>query len=631
MIPAVIVSNLYSFIALGLVLVSLVSVVTTILVDSPQVLTPTLSPTSETSRPTVFGETNAPSYHPTFRPTEIRPNFIFLLADDLGINMMDSAQSRALGLYDGRPESIKTPQLSRLASLGAVIQRHLADSPVCSPSRYALFTGIPTGSKWSRVRGNLGTAAIAGQVPDQRVTLGGELTIGEELQRIGYVTAAFGKTHMLDEPHTYGFNYSLQMSTFASAEYPRYFPEVIMEDTGAGEVPVRSYTPKNNALNINTYNRETNECNLQGDKCEFAPDIYQSKMLEWIGAQLDANRPFFVYMGFLEPHDGKFLTIQGTNGLPVPSIEGPVEDYTQEQYAGYFGRLRQLASSVTNSMDKHIGELVDFLQERDAFDNTVIIFTTDNGGTTAIASGSAQTTRMLDSQLGPRMNQPYRDQKRNLLFGGTGVPCIVTFPKLIPAGSILRDPRVTVHTDLTRTILDMAGAENIPDQFAGTSIIDDLRNANSFGFTSPLTMREFIFQEICLDDRGRYSFHDSCDFSILFTRQTDACYKYKVIYARTDDIDRNIQDFGNGFTSFSGGMTGNLTIGRLRINDYTPYVFDTRNVSEPLNIASPARINTAVRACITRAEEIVLAHRIVPTAFEMQSRIDFRLARYNLA
>ena len=525
-----------------------------------------------------------------------------MFADDLGVNMVDTPQGREQGLYTAHEAAMKTPQLYRLAEQGMFFVRNVASVSVCSPSRYALLSGISAGSKWSRIRGN------TGQGTDHPFGSTGERSIAQEMKRRGYATGLFGKYHFESAPSDHGWDYALHMSRFQDKEYPRFFPKIVWEDTGSGNQERTDLTPQNNALDVNTYAKEVTLCTEQGDRCNYMPDIYHNKSLQWMQQQIDTQTPFFLYRPYLAPHDGRFSSQLGFTTLPVPLTTGPVEDYNDVKYSGYFDRMRMLASSVTNYLDVYVGETLDFLKANGIENNTILLFTSDNGATTAIAATTTGQERILSRSDGFLANKPYRNEKRALHYGGLAVPTIAWGPGFIQANSSLTEP--TDMTDLTRTILDFAGVPDIPEQFNGVSLVDLM-----IGDVSSLE-REWLFNEICISDSGTFGQHTNCDFAVTFIRGNYS--GYKVEWARKSDPDSTIRKFGAGYTSRDGGMSGNLTLANLRHNGLKPYVW--QGIEEDINWAASGRINSFIEDIIVAAEQVVLQHRVVPTTAEILAK-----------
>lgn len=606
MIASIGIKNFYIIVASTLIAISGLTIVI-VAVTSSTAQAPLSSPTESPTQIPTESPSGTPSESPTESPRNpldtTRPNIVFILTDDLGTNMVDTPQGRELGLYDGREQSVKTPELYRLASEGIFFQRNLASTPVCMPSRYAFLTGISAGSKWSRIRGNTGTGS------EGFINTAGETTVAQELKQRAYATAMFGKFHFQTPPSEVGFDYSLHMSRFTNGnEFPRFFPEVILEDTGSGNVERRDLTPLNNALGIKTYDQENTKCTREGDKCEYAPDIYHRKSLEWMQAQIDSNIPFFVYLPMLEPHDGKRASSAGFNTLPVPRIDGPVEDYSDSKYDGYFGRMKNLASAVTNYVDVRVGEIRDFLIENHVESNTLVIFTSDNGATDSIATSNTQSNQIFSTNGGYKANHPYRGQKRHLLFGGSSVPTIAWFQGLIQPGSTLN--HLTDMSDLTKTILDIAGVATINPQFNGVSLVNALKG----NVDNRLVNREFIFNEICLNDLGELGRHRNCDFMISFT--SGQCTGMRIEWTARTNFEETIRDRGSGFTN----VNGNLTLSDLG-GGYVPFCSNfSVDITESSNLCNNNNINSDRQNCIDLAKNRILGHRVVPTNAEIEAR-----------
>lgn len=555
------------------------------------------------------------------------PNIIFILFDDLGSNMLDAPQARELGLYynDKQDQLIKTPQMKSLAENGVFFYRNLASVPVCMPSRYAFLTGIQSGSKWSRIRGNKGTLSSS----DSNLHSAGEVTVAMELKRSGYATAMFGKYHFSSDPSKAGFDYALHM--FRDPEYeltfPRYFPRSLYEDTGNGNKLTKDFTPNN--WNIYDSEDEMNKCHNKGSKCDYAPDIYHNKSINWMEKQIDAGKPFFCYLPFLAPH------VSGQSDMPVPHINGklkyPVgdnrmdtmENYNDENdvYRTYKPSMRALASSITNYADERIGKIKTFLQEKEVEDNTLIIITSDNGATEKISQGSPsfEGDRVFDTAYWA--NYPYKGKKRHLLLGGSAVPTIAYWPKTIPGNTVIKHP--TEMVDLSRTILEIAGVKNINPQFHGINIEDDLKHAKRYDETNTLetnlAKRRFIIREICLNDFGELQKHDGggkdekgqskgCDVMLSFTNNEYGCNGVRVEWTarvKGEYDSKTIKEKQEGFT-----MSNDIAT-----ESYRPFV-----ANASLNLREVNSLDNVFDNCINKAREKVLEHRKIPTDLEINAK-----------
>ena len=298
-----------------------------------------------------------------------RPNVVFILADDMGFG--------DLGVY-GQTD-YHTPNLDALAAAGARLTQAYANSAVCSASRFAIITG----RYQYRLRGGLeepiaGASDTIGLPPDHP-------TLPSLFRKAGYRTALFGKWHLGSLPH-FGptkSGYDTFFGNFGGAvDYFTHRPEANEskpEDLYENEVPVH--------------------------KVGYYTELLGDRAVDYV-ARAPADQPFFLSLHFTAPH------------WPW---EGPGDEATSRDLKDIFhydgGNLATYARMV-GALDAQIGRVVAALKARGIDDNTVIVFTSDNGG--------------------ERFSKvwPFSGQKTELLEGGIRVPAIVVWPGHIPTGSI---------------------------------------------------------------------------------------------------------------------------------------------------------------------------------------------------
>ncbi len=357
------------------------------------------------------------------------PNFVFILVDDLG--------ARDLGCYGST--FYETPHLDALARSGTRFTDAYSACPVCSPSRAAIMTGKHP------VRVNI-TDWIPGegsekrklQTPDDLSALPlAEITIAEALRKVGYATGYFGKWHLGGEgflPTDQGF-------------------DVNQGGNHAGQ-PASYYSPYKNA-------------NLpDGPDGEYLTDRLTDEALKFIEAQRE--KPFFVFLSHytvhtpIQPcrrHLAKFQ--KKAKALPQISpdaLEGDVHVKGVQDNAAY--------ASMIYALDENVGRVVARLDELKLSENTVIIFTSDNGGLAALLRG-----------IGPTSNDPLRYGKGWCYEGGIRVPLVIRAPGVAKAGSVCREP--VVGTDFFATLLALAGVKEGNEEDAtacdGVSLVPLLR------------------------------------------------------------------------------------------------------------------------------------------------------------
>ncbi|MCG9972554.1 sulfatase-like hydrolase/transferase [Christiangramia crocea] len=339
-----------------------------------------------------------------------KPNILFLLADDLGY--------AELGSYG--QQMIQTPVLDDLAANGMRFTNFYAGSAVCAPSRAVLLTGKSI--SYSTVRGNKG---IYAQNQWKRVPLNkDELSLGELLQKACYQTGFIGKWH-LGVPE--------DVNTWA---YNRGFAFAIQEQWGTGKYG-RTFT-KNmeyiNGIKDSIYYKIDN----YNSKDEFRTDL----ALEYL-ERIDTNKPFFLFMSFRAPHAHEY---QIGNKELYSNKDWPEEE-------------RKHAAKIT-LLDKQIGRLLEKLDDLGKLDNTLIIFTSDNG-----PHNVKHNYEFFDS------NGNLKGFKRDLYEGGIRVPFIAYWKGKIKAGAV--SDHVGSFQDIMPTLAQVARIE-IPEQTNGISILPEL-------------------------------------------------------------------------------------------------------------------------------------------------------------
>ncbi|CAH1001840.1 Arylsulfatase [Neolewinella maritima] len=358
------------------------------------------------------------------------PNIIFILADDLGYGDLSCyGQAR-----------FSTPNIDRLAASGMRFTQHYAGATVCAPSRSALLTGQHTGHTF--IRGNL-EVRPEGQypLPDSL------LTLAESLQQAGYATGGFGKWGLgypgsEGDPTYQGFDrfYGYNCQRLGHNYYPRH----LWSDRDSVILPGNAGT----------------------GTATYAPDLIHTQTLAFL--EDHAREPFFVYVPSIIPHaeliapDSLLQRFVGT--LPeVPPFEGTRPDEPTYRSGGYSSQEYPHAAFVAmvDLLDRQVGEIVAKVEELGIADNTLIVFTSDNG---PHLEGGADPD-FFDS------NGPLRGYKRDLYEGGIRVPLIVSWPGHIAAGS--ETELVSAFWDFFPTFSALADAP-APPATDGVSLLPTL-------------------------------------------------------------------------------------------------------------------------------------------------------------
>lgn len=358
-----------------------------------------------------------------------RPNIIYILADDLGYG--------DLSCYG--QEKFSTPNIDRLAAEGMLFTQHYSGATVCAPSRSALLTGQHTGHTF--IRGNY-EIKPEGQYPLPDETK----TMAESLKDAGYVTGAFGKWGLgfpgsEGDPNKQGFDtfYGFNCQRLGHHYYPYHLwsnQDSIVLEGNAGR-------------NQNSY----------------APDLIHEQTMAFLEKNKDTS--FFLYVPSIIPHaelvapDSILAEYQG-NYPPEKPYEGN-DDGPGYRHGGYGSQPTPHAAFVAmiKILDRQVGEIVKRVEELGLTDNTLIIFTSDNG---PHREGGADPD-YFDS------NGPYRGTKRDLYEGGIHVPMIASWPGKIMAGS--QSDHISAFWDIFPTFASLAGAQP-PAQTDGISMVPTL-------------------------------------------------------------------------------------------------------------------------------------------------------------
>ena len=342
-----------------------------------------------------------------------QPNILLIYVDDLGFG--------DLGHY-GHPV-IRTPHVDALAADGMTFNNYYAPSALCSPSRAAVLTG--------RTPYRTG---IKSWIPeDSGVFLKAEeITLAEVLKAEGYATALIGKWHL--------------NSNLGSEDEP--------QPTDQGF----DYFYGHNAFQVPT-NR--NPANVYRDRELLPPQegytaqLYVDEAIEWLENK-EQDQPFFLFLGMAEPHtpienpdDYNAMYAQYTNGpiVPIPSggPEIPVDLLVARGPGEYYANITY--------MDAQLGRLLQWLDREGLADDTVVVFTSDNGPVTSDWINWWEVNA-YGSTGG------YRGRKHYLYEGGIRVPAIIRYPAMVKAGSVSEE--LVIGTDLFVTLARLAGG-SVPD------------------------------------------------------------------------------------------------------------------------------------------------------------------------
>lgn len=392
-----------------------------------------------------------------------KPNVILMLVDDLGIGDVSCFNSAG---------KIKTSHLDQLAESGMRFENSHATSSLCTPSRYSLLTGR---YNW---RSRLKSVVLHGD--SETLIEKNRTTLAQLFKSQGYHTAAVGKwhlgmdwhykeevdyeaygidpsdypgeemtieeqygrkenfdndypTHLIEGididftkkikygPLQYGFDYFF--GTPASLDQP---PFVYIENDAVTEIPTK-VTGTANLDRMGASQQQEWQLGVIADnyKHQECPGVMQNKVIEIIEKQAEKEEPFFLYYPCHLVH-GPILPdeeFQGTSGL------GPYGDFVLQ-------------------LDHYVGEISQTLKEKNIAENTIFIFTSDNG-----ASGVADFSSLLAQGHNP--SSIYRGKKMDIWEGGHIEPTIISYPEHIKANSFSH--QLVAHSDLFATFAEMFG------------------------------------------------------------------------------------------------------------------------------------------------------------------------------
>ena len=359
-----------------------------------------------------------------------KPNVVLILADDLGWNDLTINGGGVAG------GTVPTPNIDSIAKQGMNFVNGYAGQGTCAPSRAMMMTGrygsrfgfefTPTPPGMSTALMMMSQGRELKPIPtvnprnlpyDQMGLPATEVTIAELLKDQGYYTAHIGKWHLGREsgsaPQEQGFDQSLLMHSGLYAEEDD--PDVVNSKL--------SYDPIDRFLWVGLrYAASYNG----GDAFKpggYLTDYYTDEAVKVI--QANKNRPFFLYLAHWAPHTPLQAAKEDYDAL------SHIEDHTERVYAG-----------MIRSLDRGVGRVLQSLEDNGLTENTIVIFTSDNGGAGYIGISD--------------VNKPFRGWKITNFEGGIHVPYFVKWPSKIKAGTTYKEP--VHHFDIYSTIADAAGA-----------------------------------------------------------------------------------------------------------------------------------------------------------------------------
>lgn len=365
----------------------------------------------------------------TLSHAAIKPNVIYIIADDLGYGDLSSyGQTK-----------FSTPNIDAIAKKGMTFKQHYSSAPVCAPARGSLMTGYHVGH--GAVRGNF-EVKPEGQHPMPADTF----TLAHLFKKAGYATGAFGKWGLVapgsaSEPLKMGFDRFYGFNCQRQAHH--YHPYFLWNDN----------------------QRDMLWGNFGMETEEYAPDLIQDQALKFVEA--NKGRPFFLFYPMIQPHAemfapekymakfrGKFLP-----ETPYDGVDGG-PDFRKYSY-GSQAEPHAAFAAMVETMDEDVGELMAKLDELGIADNTLVIFTSDNGP----HQEAGHNPDYFKSSGG------LRGYKRDLYEGGIRVPMFASWRGKIPAG--IATDHVSAFQDILPTMAEVTG-QSAPDGIDGISFLPTL-------------------------------------------------------------------------------------------------------------------------------------------------------------
>jgi arylsulfatase A-like enzyme len=384
-----------------------------------------------------------------------KPNIIFILADDLGYT--------ELGSYGQK--IIKTPHLDKLAGQGMRLTRHYSGSPVCAPSRCVLMTGKHPGHATIRNNGEV-------KPEGQRPLLPDEPTIASMLKERGYATGAFGKWGLgfpgsVGDPLNKGFDrfFGYNCQRHAHSFYPNYLWDDDKRITLDNDPPVPGHArlkPDEDPKDPKNYEKYKGK--------DYSADRIIEQVLAFIKTNKD--KPFYCYYPTLIPHLALHVPDEDLEPYLALNWDDPPD---AARYTPHFTPRAAYAAMISR-LDKYVGRIMKLLDDEGLADNTIVVFSSDNGAT--FLGPMAKFFNSVGELRGLK-GQSYE--------GGLRVPTIVRYPGRVAAGST--SDVLSGFEDWTTTLVEWVDGKPLPEPVGdGRSIVPALTGKT-------LEKRPFLYRE----------------------------------------------------------------------------------------------------------------------------------------
>jgi arylsulfatase A-like enzyme len=387
------------------------------------------------------------------------PNIVLIVADDLGYNDITLRGGGIAG------NLVPTPNINRIATEGAEFTTGYSGNATCSPSRAALLTGrYPTrvGFEFTSVPVSFSRIVGAHRNPSSSLNAifheervadmpayedqglpTSEISLARLLKGGGYHTVHLGKWHLGENarfsPQAHGFDESLGFMAGASMFLPTASPEVVNAE--------QTFDPIDRFLWAVHPWQVIHNGGTPFQPPGYLTDYFTDEAVKVVTA--NRHRPFFLYLAYNAPH------------TPLQSTR---EDY--DALAGIPDHTRRVYGGMVRSLDRNIGRVLDAIEAQGLTENTLVIFTSDNGGANYIGL--------------EQLNAPYRGWKATFFEGGIRVPYFLRWPRQIAPGT--RSTTPAAHLDVFATAAAAAGVAVPTDRIIdGINLLPQVTNALTNG------------------------------------------------------------------------------------------------------------------------------------------------------
>lgn len=395
---------------------------------------------------------------------EVKPNIIFILVDDLGygdLGILNQNQRKK----EGKPYML-TPSLDKLAENGAILTQSYCNAPVCAPSRASLLTGRTQGH--SEVRDNQFDKKLEDNY-----------TMGNTLQKAGYTTVAIGKWGLQGKEKDWP-SHPLKRG------FDEYFGYIRHADGHEHYPKEGKYRGRKEVYD--NYTNVTEDL----DRC-YTGDLWTARAKKWMiqHQKEKKDQPFFMYLAYDTPHAVIELPTQaypkgaglkgglqwvGQKGQMINTASGEVDSWYAPEYASAtyidqegkeksWSDVHKRYATVVQRLDAQIGDILQLLEDLKLDENTLVVFSSDNGPSDESYLKESYTPEFFDGY------GPFDGIKRDVWEGGERMPVLVQWKGTVKPGQRIDWPNML--SDWMPTFLEVSGMD-VPQRVDGTSILSVL-------------------------------------------------------------------------------------------------------------------------------------------------------------